>query len=96
MGKDGFMNLLFTHKEFPAAPPNVIFLLLHKTMFPWQEGYTLHATAVQKKFKSAVFGLSVMAAHKGWAGLEGLCVFCFCFFSLNVAQVSTLAQGRID
>lgn len=55
------MNLLFTHKEFPAAVPNVILWLFHKTMFPWQDVYTLHA----KNFKSAVFGLSVMAAHQG-------------------------------
>lgn len=48
MGKNVFMNLLFTHKGFPAVALNVIFWLFYKTMFLWQDGYKLYANSVKK------------------------------------------------
>lgn len=63
MDKDGFMNLLFTHKEFPAVAPNVIFWLLHRTVFP---GWVYTACKLgAKKFKSCVVGLTVNGCTPG-------------------------------
>lgn len=68
--KNSFINLLFTHKEFPAAAPHVRFWPLEKTMFPWQNGCTLHSNLAQKK-SNLLFWLECNGCTTGMSRSKG-------------------------